>query len=121
MIPVPTDRARRPMIRDAALSCALHGEGFFFVGFDWEPHVSVTDVDAFARARLLASVTRHFCWRAVVHVRRVGPGRYLTAVLDVGGDRIYGVSVNVFYDKPRVVWVNPDPLRTLELQMLRNE
>lgn len=114
----PVDLVRRRLIRRAVLSCVEHGEGIYFVGFDWEPHVGVVGPMVNIKARLIASVTRHFCWRALVRIRQPQDGKRVAVVLDIGGDVTYGLSVAEADHRYTAVWTRPDPLCATELAEL---
>lgn len=114
----PVDLVRRRLIRRAVLSCVKHGEGIYFIGFDWEPHAAVVgDKHTNAKARLIAAVTKHFCWCALIRIRQQGDRR-LAVVLDIGGDATYGLSVSTTASKYSAVWTYPDPLSATELHTL---
>lgn len=110
----PVDLVRRRLIRRAVLSCVKFGEGIYFIGFDWEPHVAAVGSNVNPKARVIAAVTRHFCWRALIRVRHHGD-RPIAVVLDIGGDVTYGLAVRQTERKYAAVWTRPDPLCATEL------
>lgn len=112
----PVDRARRFRMREAALSSAEHGEGFYLIGFDWQPLLAVFTLE---QADSMLDHLSDQCFRAIVRVKKAPKGGFDTAIVEVGGeDRVYGLTIN-FDRKDLSRWAEPPEAHAVEVMYLR--
>jgi hypothetical protein len=115
----PRDRAQSKRIRGAAAACSRLGEGYYLIGFDWEPHPA----HAFTYDNTKTYIVRNDdrCFRALVKVERRG-SRFAATVMQIGGDTTpYSVVVRLHGGNTSTEWYSPHPLDVLELEALQRE
>ena len=115
----PRDRAQSKRIKGAAVECSKLGEGYYLVGFDWQPHPA----RIYTYDNAMTYIARHDdrCFRAVVKVERRG-SQFTATIIQIGGDSTpYALSVQLNGNDSSTDWRAPHPLDVLELETLLRE
>lgn len=117
MILAPPDRVRGKRIREAAVMSTRAGEGFYPIGFDWQPLAAFSEFDD---ALSFMDEHRMFMeFRAVAYVRATRNGWFRTVIVEIGGEpNPYAVRAKISGTQTSVDWAKPDPLDARALSLL---